>query len=58
MIDTGLAVITYKPGGCRMDIDAEDQVFHVKVCMLLFSSYYLSLKSFHVSEISVLVSVH
>lgn len=31
MIDIGLAVITYKSGGFHMDIDAEEQVYHVKV---------------------------
>ncbi|KAL8587462.1 hypothetical protein ACOMHN_062195 [Nucella lapillus] len=31
LIDTGLAVITYKPGGYRMDIDAEEQIYHIKV---------------------------
>jgi hypothetical protein len=31
LIDIGLAVITYKAGGCRIDIDAEEQVYHVKV---------------------------
>ncbi|XP_076446701.1 oxysterol-binding protein-related protein 3-like isoform X2 [Babylonia areolata] len=31
MIDTGLAVITYKLGSYRMDIDAEEQIYHIKV---------------------------
>ena len=30
-MDVGLAVITYKCGACRIDIDAEEQVYHIKV---------------------------
>lgn len=31
LVDTGLAVITYKPGGYHMDIDAEEQIYHLKM---------------------------
>ncbi|XP_070185405.1 oxysterol-binding protein-related protein 3-like [Littorina saxatilis] len=31
LVDTGLAVITFKPGGYHMDIDAEEQIYHIKV---------------------------
>ena len=34
LIDTGLAVITFKPGGHRMDIDAEEQIYHIKVSIV------------------------
>ena len=44
LIDTGLAVITFKPGGYRMDIDAEEQIYHIKVssvgnCPMLYTPY-------------------
>lgn len=42
-LDAGMSVITYKPRDGRIDMDAEDCIYHLKVysCLFRTKNYYM-----------------